>query len=498
MKRLDHKIARFLISIVSIGLILSFSYLIYAKYSSKIKYSLNPVLTAQTSDENEVISTEAPDKTVSEQIIKDPPKHQKVQKSVTATSGDKKVTTLTEGGISSSEINTIGQNGSGGANPYSIKFIDETGRYTFVEQPLKKYFNDNLHWSSEISALYQITIRDAGDTGWSGQWAGAYTMSGSDIISAYGAIFLNSSYYKDSSPEMFTNYMELILSHEYGHHYTQYYKWVSLDLPVGARFPDAYYLVRPLSRDNTSVECSDWRNCESEIIAEDYSYLYSGFGLHQMSSTYGYPSSATREWLTSLASVYNSGASPAVSENDNPPTISLNNIADPNELKGSVAIVANASDDNGILKVRFYIDNILVAEKAISPYQFNLDTTLYLNGQHTIKAVAYDSSKKTGETSANVRIKNSPKITITSPSQNPFTWTSELEILRIQIRTSSNVPVVKLKIYINDQFQTEINAANADVSWHYSNGPAGQYILKVEAYDAEGNRVETTLNIDKL
>jgi PKD repeat protein len=80
---------------------------------------------------------------------------------------------------------------------------------------------------------------------------------------------------------------------------------------------------------------------------------------------------------------------------DQPPTASINNIADQQEVTGVVTVSATATDDLGIQKVEFYLDGVLSATDLSFPYQFVWDTSGLSNGPHAIAAKAYDTANNT-------------------------------------------------------------------------------------------------------
>ena len=69
-------------------------------------------------------------------------------------------------------------------------------------------------------------------------------------------------------------------------------------------------------------------------------------------------------------------------------------------------MVANATDNLGVSKVEFYIDNVLKASDQVSPYNYSLDTLSLTNGSHVIKAKAYDNSGLTSEDSVTITVNN--------------------------------------------------------------------------------------------
>ncbi len=352
--------------------------------------------------------------------------------------------------------------------------------------------------------MYKIVVEDAGDTGWEGEYCGAYSVnSRGDIISSYGYIILNVSYHKNSS--ILADYMKLTLSHEYGHHYTLSHKWVDLDSPAGTRFPDSYYTVRPLSKTTTATDYSKgWQNCDAEIAAEDYSYFFSGYGMQQMNQNYGLalPSSATKNWLESLSTAQKSGGQaqaqvPATDQT--PPTISISAPTAGAALSGSFTFTASAADNIGVGKVGFYLNNTLIAEDATAPYETSINTEKYDNGNYTLKAVAYDSKQST-ETSVNVSFNNGsdtekPVITITTPKTNPYLW--ESGDLIVEATATDNRKVARMELFVNGRSVAKRDGEYIGVSFTYFEGNFTDYEFKIKAYDAAGNVSEATVTISK-
>lgn len=423
------------------------------------------------------------------EIRKNPPK--------LATSGSStrsgNITIVSDGSISADDASKLqGYAGSGPAG--NITYNDTTGNYPALGDSLKVYINNVLyHKSSDLSYMYEIKMVDCGGCGYAGLYSGAYLTSGDDIYKAWGFITLNVYYYK-SSP-YFEDYMKLVLSHEYGHHYTLYHKWVDLDIPYGERFPDAYYNVRPLTKATTAPDYSlGWGNCDAEIIAEDYSYFYSGYGYHAMAGSYGLPSGGTSSWIQNMSI----GESPP--SDSTPPAVSITSPADGATVSGLVTISANASDNVAVTRVEIYFDSSLAATLPNAPYQTNLNTLSYSNGGHTIKAKAYDSSQS-AETTISVTVNNvggdteAPTIIINQPVGNPYSWSSG--DLIIEATGSDNVGVTRTEFYINDYLVAEENSGYIIRLWINAGTPAGSYTLKAKAYDAAGNTGESSITINK-
>ncbi len=74
-----------------------------------------------------------------------------------------------------------------------------------------------------------------------------------------------------------------------------------------------------------------------------------------------------------------------------PPQVNLTAPAAGSTVGGTVAVSADATDTgSGVARVEFYIDTTLVAVDSAAPYSTQWNTALYVEGQHTVRAVAYD------------------------------------------------------------------------------------------------------------
>lgn len=459
--------------------------------------STNPAgdIVANKDDQTPLVSVPSSAE-IKKTITRTPPK-QTAPKTASTTSknsdGSQTVVVSTAGTVDSS---LLGSSATTVSKPADIPFVDRTGKYADLGPILENYLNSTLKWKNEITEMKQITLEDAGDSGWSGQYLGQYKVSadGTKISEANGSIVLNTHYY-ESSP-YFIDYLKITLSHEYGHHYTLYHKWVDWNLPVSVRFPDSYYAVRPLSKATTATDYSlGWKNCEAEIIAEDYSYLYSGYGYHGMAATYGYPSAATKSWLDKVGdpSLLNPVTNIA-------PTISITAPAEGAVLSSVVDFTAVAADDIAVSSVTFYVDSTQIVTDSTAPYETSLHTEGFENGAHVLKAVVSDGTLEATQT-RNVTFQNDltdttkPTVTFLLPATSPYSWTSG--DLLISVKATDNLKVSKIEIYINDTLVLTSPNEDVQATWQYTNADAGEYTVRARAYDSSGNTEDATIVINK-
>ena len=84
-------------------------------------------------------------------------------------------------------------------------------------------------------------------------------------------------------------------------------------------------------------------------------------------------------------------------------------------VNGATVFSANATDNVGVIKVEFLVDDVVVFTDTASPYSYNWDTTVAtavssaVNGVRKLSAIAYDAKGNDGMASKNVTVSNSIK-----------------------------------------------------------------------------------------
>jgi outer membrane protein assembly factor BamB len=93
-----------------------------------------------------------------------------------------------------------------------------------------------------------------------------------------------------------------------------------------------------------------------------------------------------------------------------PPSVSLTAPADGSTVSGTVAVVASASDNVGVVGVQFRLDGVaLGAEDLVAPYSVSWDSTTASAGSHVLTAVARDAAgNSTTSAAVSVTVDNGP------------------------------------------------------------------------------------------
>lgn len=200
----------------------------------------------------------------------------------------------------------------------------------------------------------------------------------------------------------------------------------------------------------------------------------------------------TREpdgWYTIRATAYDTSNQPAFAavrvevrndgeDCDNLPNVRISAPEDGAYVRGSVPVSANASDDEGVVGVKFFINNGLITDDTAIPYNFAWDTTEFAEGVYTIKARATDLGGQAAEAQVSVTIdRTPPTVTITSPDGGMFENTVPLTAA-----ASDNFVVRRLEWYLDDgTFDIEISESGEVV---YVEGTPVQ-VLTARPFSAE-------------
>jgi len=96
----------------------------------------------------------------------------------------------------------------------------------------------------------------------------------------------------------------------------------------------------------------------------------------------------------------------AVGPVDQFPIVAITNPLEGDTVFGTVLITADASDDEGIVSVDFYIDEVFLVQDTTSPYEASWDSTIADEGAHIITATATDTASQTNSDEINVTVDN--------------------------------------------------------------------------------------------
>jgi hypothetical protein len=191
-------------------------------------------------------------------------------------------------------------------------------------------------------------------------------------------------------------------------------------------------------------------------------------------------------------------------DRDNPPTITLVSPSTTAVLSSQVNIQANIKDDFGLSKVELWIDNQKLFEEIsfdTNSYILNYpwDSTSVLDGTHTLKIVAVDTSTQTTQVEYRITTDNNPApyVEILSPQNNSYVS----GVVQINIKAEDNTDYVSsviLRIYRGAVLITSYTFTTSSYiyEWDTTNlSTATVYRIQAVAYDNYGESSSTQVSV---
>jgi subtilisin family serine protease len=172
-----------------------------------------------------------------------------------------------------------------------------------------------------------------------------------------------------------------------------------------------------------------------------------------------------------------------------PPTVSFAMPTGGVSVQGTVTVQVSASDNLGVTSVNTTVDGLSLGTDTAGPYTFQWNTTLHLNGLHTLIATATDAAGNASSTSISVNVNNvsvdaaPPSVLITSPANGSKISTS----VSVYVNTSDNVRVSKVELYVDGFLTATSTSVPFATKWNSRKTEIGAHTLQCKAYDAAGN-----------
>ncbi|MFH1352060.1 MAG: Ig-like domain-containing protein [bacterium] len=168
---------------------------------------------------------------------------------------------------------------------------------------------------------------------------------------------------------------------------------------------------------------------------------------------------------------------------NSPPDISITTSTTLNAdsiSSGTVAVTTVATDDYGISKVEFYVDDVIKSTVTSSPYGWLWDTTLSTDGARILKTIIYDISNQTATDQITVNVDNTPPdISITNPADGS---TSSGTVTVTAAAFDAN-GITKVEFCIDDVTKSTVTTPPYVYSWDTTRSTDGLHTVEVIAYD---------------
>lgn len=165
------------------------------------------------------------------------------------------------------------------------------------------------------------------------------------------------------------------------------------------------------------------------------------------------------------------------------------------------SISIDATDNIDVTEVNLYVDNVMIGTDTSAPYNFQWNTSSLVAGsQHVLRAVAWDASENSSQTSITVTIKNvvpdttAPTVSFQAPLAGSQVVKSQGESVRIN--AADNQAVASVSLYVDNSLLGTSQTAPYGFTWNTSGLNAGsRHSLRAVATDQAGNSASATINV---
>lgn len=180
------------------------------------------------------------------------------------------------------------------------------------------------------------------------------------------------------------------------------------------------------------------------------------------------------------------------------PTVSISAPITGATVKGTIIVTAQATDNVGVSKVEFYIDNVLKATDTTSTYSASIDTASVADGAHSLTAKAYDATGNnmtslavsvTVDNVPNVTPDTTPPVVIQTAPTNASSITGTISL----VATASDMSGIKqVQFYVNDILKGTDTSAPYSFNLDSSLLTNASYTFKAVATDNSPNANKST------
>jgi hypothetical protein len=184
-----------------------------------------------------------------------------------------------------------------------------------------------------------------------------------------------------------------------------------------------------------------------------------------------------------------------------PPSVGIITPSSGSYIRGSTPVQIANFDANGVTALSIFIDSVKLFDVSnpSNPYNFILNTSLYSDGTHSIRGVAYDRAGNSSFSEIFVVIDNTPPSgNISAPTSGFLTNSNGLTI---QVSASDNILLNRVEFYIDNNLVGVDSSSPYSIAADISLLLEGTHSITAAIFDEAGNSFitpsPTTFIIDR-
>ena len=183
-----------------------------------------------------------------------------------------------------------------------------------------------------------------------------------------------------------------------------------------------------------------------------------------------------------------------------PPSVSITNPSDGQDVSGTFTVSVDSSDDVAVSKVELYADNSFLEQKLSEPYDFSVDAATLSEGTHSLMAVSYDTSDNSASSQINVNVMPEIIVEDTTPPDVSIMSPSDSDIVngkvRISVSASDSSGIDLVRIYVDGTLKKTLSDAPYSYTWNTKRVSTGSHSISAQASDTMGNSNEDSISVE--
>ena len=178
------------------------------------------------------------------------------------------------------------------------------------------------------------------------------------------------------------------------------------------------------------------------------------------------------------------------------PTAWISSPIDGATVSGEVEILASTSDWRDFERIEIYVDDDLRDNDTKTPFVYQWDTVVEVNGNHAIHIIAFDNDGNQSTDSINVTVENVPDTTPPTVSiARPLDGATVSGEITIEATAADNVAVDRVKIYVDGVLWDDDTAYEYVCQWDTEDGENGPHTILATAFDEAGNQASAWVTV---
>jgi len=188
-----------------------------------------------------------------------------------------------------------------------------------------------------------------------------------------------------------------------------------------------------------------------------------------------------------------------------PPQLAFTNPAAGSIISQSINVDVTATDAAGVARVEFYLNGLLVLNKTTTPYRYSWNTDSSLDGEHTFKAIAYDTIGRSSEQTRSVTLLRIPPApdtegpALTNIKQAGVTLVDGVTLARntsVTMSASDRSGISRIELLLDDQLNaTATGSSTYTATLNLTSIANGTHTLAIRATDSLNNISLASYNI---